>query len=422
MNGNTKSLLAAVTVFAAIGAVFCAFSSYDFILHLDRQVHAINCSYIPGTGSLDETGSSGCYAVMISPFSSILRSLTWGGIPIALPGLSVFAYLLFLSIYLLASGSLDRNMGLYLLAATFLPVLTSAYYFYISVAVVGSVCKLCVGIYFASAGVFLSSILAYFAERPASFPGDRSPWGRWAVFFFEGVVFVAVPVALYLMLKPAPTAAQMQCGNLMSSEDKYGVMVQIHPAAGGQKTVEVVDPLCPACAAFSKALKNSGSYAKLDIKGVLFPLEKDCNWMIPQTLHPGSCAVSEAVVCAQEGKAAAVLDWALANNEEIRKVSRDDPQAAYAAVRQAFPDLASCVGSPEAKSRINKSLRWIVSNSLPVLTPQLYIEGRRLCAEDTDLGLEYALGKLLNPEEKPGEAGEAGPAKGAAGHKQPVKR
>ena len=77
-------------------------------------------------------------------------------------------------------------------------------------------------------------------------------------------------------------------------------------------------------------------------------------------------------------------------------------------MRQAFPDLAACVGSPEVKSRLNKSLRWIVGNALPVSTPQLYVDGRRLCEEDTDLGLEYALERLLSPM-----VASAGPVPGA---------
>ena len=46
------------------------------------------------------------------------------------------------------------------------------------------------------------------------------------------------------------------------------------------------------------------------------------------------------------------------------------PWAAERIVKQRFPELAACVGSPEAKSRLNKSLRWSVSNNIRVLTPQ----------------------------------------------------
>src|SRR5512142_222696 len=87
--------LIAFAVFAVIGVVFAAVSSYDFIAHLDRQVHAITCSIVPGLAAPDASGSSGCHAVLMSPYSSVLRDYTWGGVPIALPAFGVFAFLLF---------------------------------------------------------------------------------------------------------------------------------------------------------------------------------------------------------------------------------------------------------------------------------------------------------------------------------------
>ena len=66
----------AFMAFALLGVVFAAFSSYDFIAHLDRQVHSITCSYIPGLESADVQGTSGCHTVLMSPYSSVLRTLT----------------------------------------------------------------------------------------------------------------------------------------------------------------------------------------------------------------------------------------------------------------------------------------------------------------------------------------------------------
>ena len=411
MEGKARVFLAGVVIFAALGAAFAAVSSYDFILHLDRQVHAVNCSFIPGVGKLDETGASGCYAVMMSPYSSVLRDATWGGVPIALPGFAVFAYLLFLGLYfLIAADAFDRHASRYLVAATLLPVLTSAWYFYIAAYKVGAVCKLCVGIYAASAGVLCFAVLGHLAVRRARDGGDSSPWGRYALLFAEGLLFVAVPLLLYLQTKPALAAEQAQCGTLMSPEDKYGIMVRVNPVPGGRRAIEVIDPLCPACAAFAERLTYTDHLAKLDISGVLFPLDKECNWMIPQTMHPGACAIAEALLCAKEGKDREVLAWAFAKNEEIRTKTLADPRYAATAVGQAFPDLAGCVGSPEVRSRLNKAFRWSVSNALPVVTPQLYVDGRRLCEEDTDLGLEYALGRLMSAPAASAPAPAARPA------------
>src|SRR5882757_1671800 len=84
--------LVVVLAGAVIGVVFAAVSTYDFVQHLDRQVHTLHCSFIPGAS---HTGESGCQVAMMSPYSSVLRGRIWGGVPIALPALSVFAFLVF---------------------------------------------------------------------------------------------------------------------------------------------------------------------------------------------------------------------------------------------------------------------------------------------------------------------------------------
>jgi len=47
------------------------------------------------------------------------------------------------------------------------------------------------------------------------------------------------------------------------------------------------------------------------------------------------------------------------------------------------------------RTRLNRSLRWVVSNSLPVLTPQLFVRNRKIPDEDTDLGLDFVLARTL---------------------------
>ena len=37
---------------------------------------------------------------------------------------------------------------------------------------------------------------------------------------------------------------------------------------------------------------------------------------------------------------------------------------------------------------MNKSMRWAVTNQLPVMMPQVFVNGVKLCDEDTDLGLD----------------------------------
>src|SRR5688572_32983796 len=85
--------LVLVLLGAVLGALFAGVSTYDFVQHLDRQVHQIHCSFVPGGGA--DLGASGCQTAMMSPYSSVLRSHVWGGVPISLAAFSVFAFLAF---------------------------------------------------------------------------------------------------------------------------------------------------------------------------------------------------------------------------------------------------------------------------------------------------------------------------------------
>jgi uncharacterized membrane protein len=390
---KTLIMLAA---FALAGVIFAGVSSYDFIAHLDRQVHAITCSIVPGIGPKDASGASGCHTVLMSPYSSVLRDMTWGGIPIALPALGVFAFLLFRALDLLLRKRMARGEAAFLVAATALPVLTSIVYGIVSATQIGTFCKVCVGIYVSSLGVFVAAIAAHVLTSPSYENDNKNKGGvsrQWGFYFVEGLAMVALPVMLYLAFKPAYPNSLLHTSGLRHPDDKYGVMLDMH-SKGQVPAVEVMDPLCPACKAFSERLTASGLGDQLQIKLVLFPLDKDCNWMVGESLHAGACAVSEALLCAGD-HASKVLNWAFANQEDLRARGAGGQSAVYARIKQDFPDLASCVGQPAVRARVNKGLRWIVANSLPVLTPQLFVRNQKLPDEDTDLGLDYVLSRAL---------------------------
>jgi hypothetical protein len=115
--------------------------------------------------------------------------------------------------------------------------------------------------------------------------------------------------------------------------------------------------------------------------------------MIDRAIHPGACSVSEAILCAQDPEP--VIAWAFSNQEQIMTASTNNPLAAANMAKAQFPALAACIGSPEVQAKLNLSLRWAVKNQLQILTPQVFVEGARLCGEDTDLGLDYALTRLI---------------------------
>ncbi|HNU67734.1 MAG TPA: vitamin K epoxide reductase family protein [Myxococcota bacterium] len=381
-------------LFALGGAWFAGVSTYDFFLHLDGQVHSITCSYVPGTAERDELGTSGCYAVMMSPYSSVMRDRTWAGIPIALPGLAVFIYMIFIGLeHLLLGRHRKRADAVYLVAASLLPLVTSIAYYYISVTKVGEVCKMCVGIYVMSIGLFLAAVAQLILARREQEPGPhhiRNTILRYLLWFVEGVLFVVIPVIMYMNLKPE--YQERNCGELVKPEDRSSIML---PAVGqGVPAIEVLDPLCPSCEVFRNRLADTEVFGRLSMKTVLFPLDSECNWMLKEPVHHGACLVSRAILCSTDPEK--VIDWALENNVEIRKAAKEKGQdAVKAMVLEKFGDVSQCIDTAETKQKLNLSLRWIMANSLPLLTPQLYVNNRRLCDEDMDLGLEYGLGRLI---------------------------
>ena len=132
------------------------------------------------------------------------------------------------------------------------------------------------------------------------------------------------------------------------------------------------------------------------MKVAILPLDSDCNWMMTDSMHPGACVLAKAMICAKD-KAGEILDWSYANQKDFRpKDKADNPSARIReAVLKAYPQVKDCLDSPDTKIALNKTLNWAVDQSLPVLTPQLYVNGARLCDEDTDLGLDFAMTRLL---------------------------
>lgn len=400
--------IAVLCLAATAGLLFASVSTIDFVAHLDRQVHELHCSFVPGLATENEH-SEGCKLTLMSPYSSVLRRSQWGGIPISLPAMAVFAFLLFRSIDLFGRPAGQRRTAAnILLVATGVPVVASLTMGWIALNELEAACKLCIGIYCSSAVSFAAALWAKLAIGSDAPPGDDaaaqppSDGGglAWVVAAAQLGGFVALPVVAYVATAPDFSKFVGSCGQLEAIDDPYGVLVPLDDNASGTPTVEVLDPLCPACKAFEERLHASGLEPKLHRIGLLFPLDESCNWMVGKSLHPGACAVSEAVLCAhrQGMPVGEVLSWAFEHQAEILAAEKNKPGAAAEHVKQRFGGLSSCLGSAEVQADLNKSLRWAVTHELPVMTPQLYVGGVKVCDEDTDLGLEWALSQVLEKQ------------------------
>jgi uncharacterized membrane protein len=373
-----------------LGLIFSSISTKDFINHLDRQVHSIHCSFIPGAGAT--LGESGCRTIMMSPYSSVMRDSMWGGLPISLLAMAVFAYLLMRGLTFGMAKETSKKESLFVLAATLLPVGMSIIYGTIAINVLGATCKLCVGVYISSGLGFIAAIMAHMKSPQSTergFPGG--PYAKW---FFEGVIYVVVLTLFYVMFAPQSDKSLNGCGTLTRKADKDNIYIHMGNKSGKDAYV-VLDPLCPACKGFDDRMKASNLYKELNLHGVLFPLDNECNWMVDKALHPGACLVSQAMLCDKDG-AEAILDYAFMNQEELRNLAEKDKKAFIRKLEDQFPKVKGCINKSKVKNKLNKSLRWAVDNAIPVLTPQLFINDTRVCDEDTDLGLEYTISQMLS--------------------------
>ncbi len=448
MTSRRNVIPGAVGVLASVlGLFFAAFSTHDYALHLDRQLHGTHCSFIPGLVDAG-SGDNACTTAMYSAYSAIFRATYWGGIPISLFALGAYAAYLGLAIYLLvghrtASVRFARGYAV----ATVFPLLASVAMFTISLTQLGGAfCKLCVGLYVASLLLFISGVLAWRASSAAvrsgvsaTIPGapvgvdvdatirEPEPWGavagrenrayepvsvdvrpRQALAFPPlgsnlaplGVLVAiglaaAAPAAVYVASLPKVDALMASCGKLTVTSEKTGALIKVKTSSPTQAALSFEDPLCPTCRAFHQRLDAEGLLDQLDYTLVLFPLDNECNWMLDRPLHPGACTVSKALICADGGgKARAFLDWAYEEQEDLAAAGKQGKEALLARIRARFPGLDACIDDKKTKQRLDAGLRFAVENKIRVSTPQLFLGDQRVCDEDTDLGLRYAFSKL----------------------------
>jgi protein-disulfide isomerase len=208
-------------------------------------------------------------------------------------------------------------------------------------------------------------------------------------------VFAMTPALLYVSALPSYSNYISDCGKLAKTGEENPVLLHIKPAGATQQATLFVDPLCPTCKAFHKRLVAEKVVEQLDLTLVLFPLDNECNWMLDRALHPGSCLVSKAVLCADR-RAMDVLEWAYDNQEKIMESAKAAAGLVNvrAMIREKWSNLDACIDSKETKIRLEKNLHYIVDNKLPVSTPQFFLGDTRLCEEDSDIGLAFTLRKL----------------------------
>jgi uncharacterized membrane protein len=404
---ETRTIGWLVVAAAALGLVFAAYSTYDYAQHLDRQIHAVHCSFIPGApaGGGDD---SACKAALFSPYSAIFRQSFWGGVPISLFAVGAFSFFAAFGAYLLVARDRAPRIAFgFLGIAGLTPLVASMAMFVISAVKLHSFCKLCVGIYVASiilaAGALLA-LMEYLRLGRASLaaPGTATPAGPQASgtpilaggWLLALGVAAVLPAIVYVASLPDVRPYLTSCGTVTLKPEPHGALLKIPTAHPTTPVTLFEDPLCPTCKAFHQRLVVDDIFEKLDVTMALFPLDTECNWMIDRSLHPGACLVSGAVLCSEKN-ARAALEWAYDNQDDLTAAGKAGPEALKAKLAAHFgPDIAACAADKKTGVRINRHLHFASDNHVPISTPQMILGERRICEEDTDLGLKYTLAQL----------------------------
>ncbi|HVY28671.1 MAG TPA: vitamin K epoxide reductase family protein [Polyangiaceae bacterium] len=389
---GSKAPAAIALIASFLGLIFASNSTLDYAAHLDRRLHDVHCSFIPGAPAVAE--AEACRAAMYSPYSALLKDQYWGGVPISLFGLGAFCFFAAFSLYVLMSGERTsrRTLGFFALTGV-TPLLVSLLMLTISLTQLGQVCKTCAGIYISSALLAFGSVSAWLAARS---DGSRptSSLALVAAWLAALAVTTLVPAIVYAASVPDQRPYITQCGEIKVAKIKGDSPVKIHGVRAIQPAILFEDPLCPTCKAFHDRLVTENIIEKLDIELYLFPLDSECNWMLDHPLHPGACIVAKAVLCG-EGNSRQVLEWAYAEQEYLTRAGKAGDNVLRAAIKQRWGEgLLRCVDDRKTDVRLNNHLHFASENNIPVSTPQVYLGKRRLCDEDTDLGLRFTLGQL----------------------------
>jgi hypothetical protein len=403
MSGKVSRVAAAAALVGAVlGLVFATYSTVDYAAHLDRRLHDVHCSVIPGAAPQAE--AEGCRAAMYSPYGAVLKDQYWGGLPVALPAQGSFAFFAGFALYLLVAGqNASRVAAIFFAVVGTTPSLVSLAMFVIAVTELGTVCQTCVGIYLASLLVTLGGILGLFGLRRVDLEASERPRGSLVLSFgwlilLGGMTFM--PAVVYAASVPDQRPYLNGCGKLGNPQAKPGVLIHIAGPRAARQAVLFEDPLCATCKGVHERLVQEGILERLDLQLVLFPLDNQCNWMLDQAMHPGACLVSRAILCA-DSQAAPMLNWAYDEQESLLRAGKSGELALRELIRRRWGDgVIACTEDKKTKLRLNEHLHFASTNSVPVSTPQIYLSGQRLCDEDTDLGLRYTL-RQLAPEVLP---------------------
>jgi uncharacterized membrane protein len=362
---------------------------------LDRGLHDLHCSFIPGMTAATE--GAGCRVALNSPYAALFKEQLWGGVPISLFGVGCFAFLVGFAafIYLRGAHTTAVTGALYGALATS-PLVVSIVMFAISWFKLGAICKTCAGIYIGSLLLAISGIGVFLALRGSAERANRATAVGALGTLFGLLLATLTPAFVYAALAPDQAQFVGRCGTIKTPTEAHQALLKMKGAEPKKTALFFEDPLCPTCKSLHQRLALAGVLERLDVDLALFPLDNECNWMLDQPLHPGACTLSRALLCASSARE--MLEWAYDNQASLAEAGKAGEKVLTAAITARWgAGIAKCMVDRNTTLRLNRHLHFAVDNGIAVSTPQVFLAGQRLCDEDIDIGLMFAL-RHLAPE------------------------
>lgn len=283
----------AIIIIALVGIAISADLTYLHIKIIDNPDYQSFCNI---SEKID------CDSVNSSKYSEILS------IPISHLGSLTYILIIILAFSSLRGHPLTNLLSTFNLLIFVFCNLYSLLLFYISLAIIRSLCILCCALYLVNLLLLffaLPNIKDYFTLRRPLYPlrGNK-------VFSIVIATFMVFALISILWLRNVTIAGHREAEKKTGEKREQIVYKDLDISGSFSKgpenapitLVEITDFDCPFCRKAYPIIKEAALKYKDRVRFVLkfFPLGTDCNPLVKTNMHPRACLAAYAAVCAGE--------------------------------------------------------------------------------------------------------------------------
>lgn len=381
-----KKILIAVAVIAFLGAIIAAVSTFQHIKIMKSGFEEASFCAI--------SEKINCDIVNASSYSEFL------GVPVAWFGFIFYILVAVMALFGAVSKQDRRSSVSFAWFMSLASVITSAYYAYIAIAVLGVVCIECVAMYaanislavllFVALKIGIRNIMKFFIGYFKGISGNFAELG----FKPRLVPHLAVVVCVFLIgslcLKSA-TAKPAKLDQTVSVEEKmrafdmqslYSIEPDPNWPVWGNPNAKVTliefsEFQCPFCRVAAFSVKSYLQEFKKNVRlyFVNYPLDQSCNKDLDHPMHEWACMAARAGVCAKmKGDF-----WGFHDDLFRKQKVLSDNIILDIAQKHGWnkDEFKTCMDSPEAAAQVQKDLE--AGRKIYVQgTPTLFLDNKKV--------------------------------------------